>query len=729
MKKTLLLLNLFVFQLACAQKGGRTLCAALLDSSTRQPLQLATVALYRESDTSMVAFRLSDEAGRIKMPGVPNDQRLYLLVTHTGYKAYRTSIDMHTGDLDLGKVQLMPDTSQLDAAVVTAEIPPVTIRHDTIEFNVASFKTRPDALVKDLLKKLPGVDIDSKGRITVQGRIVNKIYVDGKDFFGSSPAVASSNLPANIVDKVQVMEDKEDSLMHPNAPTWAIGRIINLKLRKNVRNGAFGKLYAGGGTDDRYQAGLILNSFRDTLQASLIGYANNTNSSAGFSMSDLQQLGGFNRSGYSVQSSDESGVTNIDNVSLGGSSEGIQQSSGAGLNLNYQAGKKTTLNLIYFYTHTANDLRETTDTKQWLADSTLTSLSNITQTTTATAHLLSLGIREKFSPFSQLRFKPVISWSASNEDYHSISTSTSSNVPVLNSSDNQFSLASPLRKYSHVLSYTNTNVTKPGGSLTITNSLSIRNGGSNQYSRALSRYFNSASGMLDQLRQTSVPSLSTATDLVYTQPLGGGVRLDVTSNVRYSHNKQQVLTDGPDTTDAKYDALIDSLSSALIRCGLWTSTKAGIAFKPASSLSLSTGLQVQTIDIDNDQRPGHIEQHYLSPLPFVDVTWKDLVSLSYSTQFTETGIDQLIGVRNNTDPLNQTIGNPLLHPQLTHTLGLSVSHYDQQRLVQVYASLFANFYINSVVMARTVSANGVQVTQPYNSDPSNINMRADGSFP
>jgi hypothetical protein len=177
-----------------------------------------------------------------------------------------------------------------------------------------------------------------------------------------------------------------------------------------------------------------------------------------------------------------------------------------------------------------------------------------------------------------------------------------------------------------------------------------------------------------------------------------------------------VLTFGADSLNSRYTNFVDSLSSALIRSGLWTTTKAGVSLKPAKSLSLSTGMQFQTIDIDNDLRPGKIEQHYISPLPFVDLTWHDLVSLSYATQYTEPDINQLISVRNNTDPLNQTVGNPALNPELTHTLGLSINHYDQQHLIQVYAALYGNLYVKAIVMARTVSDSGVQVTRPFNSD-------------
>ncbi len=145
--------------------------------------------------------------------------------------------------------------------------------------------------------------------------------------------MATRNLPANIIDKVQVTNDEQELEQFPDKAKASIGQVVNLKLKKGIKKGWFGKAYAGGGTDDRYEAGTILNLFRDTLQVSILGFANNLNR-PGFGFSDVRKLGGFDRSGISAISTVNGGLT-INGISFGATGEGVQTSAGAGFNLNY----------------------------------------------------------------------------------------------------------------------------------------------------------------------------------------------------------------------------------------------------------------------------------------------------------------------------------------------------------------------------------------------------------
>ncbi|MCH5689908.1 hypothetical protein LWM68_40175 [Niabella sp. W65] len=199
-------------------------------------------------------------------------------------------------DIDLGVITLHPAATQLDEVLVIAERPPMVIRRDTVEFNANAFKTLPNAMVEDLLKKLPGVQVDKQGNIMVNGKRVNRILVDGKNFFGSDPKMASRNLPSNVIDKIQVTDDKDELLERGDDNLNNVGKVINLTFKKGVKKGLFGKAYGGGGSGingGRYEGGAIANMFRDTLQVSLLGYTNNLNR-PGFGWSDLMQTGGFN---------------------------------------------------------------------------------------------------------------------------------------------------------------------------------------------------------------------------------------------------------------------------------------------------------------------------------------------------------------------------------------------------------------------------------------------------
>jgi hypothetical protein len=329
----------------------------LTDSSGKQVLALATVTVFKAADTTIITYRLSNHDGEFKVPGLPLNVQCRFLVSYSGYKVHRQEFTLTSDkpEIDFGKILMATDAKNLDDVLVVAERPPVSFRQDTIEFNAAAFKTLPTALTEDLLKKLPGVQIDSDGNITVNGKKVNRILVDGKEFFGNDPKMATRNLPAQMIDKVQVSEDKDEAELNPDKAKGDIGQVINLKLKKGVKKGWFGKAYAGAGTDERYEAGSILNLFKDTMQVSLIGFSNNLNR-AGFGFNDIQSLGGFNRSGMNMMMMNGNGGINVNGISFGGMGEGINRSTGGGINMNHVLRNGLTLNSQYFYGRSRNDI-------------------------------------------------------------------------------------------------------------------------------------------------------------------------------------------------------------------------------------------------------------------------------------------------------------------------------------------------------------------------------------
>ena len=216
---SVLCMSIFFFS-STAQSNSGAIKGLLKDSSGKQVLSLATVTVFIAKDTSIVTYRLSDPTGNFKIPGIPLNVTCRVLVSFSGYRTFRKDflLSKENPQLDMGTIILKNETTNLEEVVVFAERPPVSVRKDTIEFNASAFKTLPSALLEDLLKKLPGMDIDADGNIIVKGKRVNKLLVEGKEFFGGDPQIATKNLPANIVDKVQVMNDKEEMERNPETP-------------------------------------------------------------------------------------------------------------------------------------------------------------------------------------------------------------------------------------------------------------------------------------------------------------------------------------------------------------------------------------------------------------------------------------------------------------------------------------------------------------------------------
>ncbi len=272
MRKVLLFLPITGF-LSLQTFSQGTIKGKLVDSVSKQPLGFATITVFKAADTVIISYRLSTPEGEFKVPGLPFDLNCRVVISFSGYGVYRkeftTSKDQPI--IDVGTLYLSTDTKSLDEVLVIAERPPVVFKRDTIEFNASAFKTLPNALVEDLLKKLPGVMVDRDGNITVNGKPVNRMLVDGKTFFGDDPRMATRNLPANIIDKVQVTDDKEEMMRNGDDNPNNVGKVVNITLKKGIKKGWFGKLYAGGGTDKLYETGGIANIYRDTLQVSVLG--------------------------------------------------------------------------------------------------------------------------------------------------------------------------------------------------------------------------------------------------------------------------------------------------------------------------------------------------------------------------------------------------------------------------------------------------------------------------
>src|SRR5688572_3599189 len=205
----------------------------IVDSATKNALALATVTIFKASDTALITYRLSNPDGAFRVPGIPLNLPCRVVISFSGYGVFRKEFVL-TDDapLDLGAVSLAPVSLSLEEVLVVAERPPVSVRRDTVEFNASSFKTLPTALVEDLLKKLPGIQVDREGNIMANGRRVNRIMVDGKAFFGDDPKMATRNLPANVIDKIQVTEDKDEAARNTDGDLTNIGQVINLTLKK-----------------------------------------------------------------------------------------------------------------------------------------------------------------------------------------------------------------------------------------------------------------------------------------------------------------------------------------------------------------------------------------------------------------------------------------------------------------------------------------------------------------
>jgi hypothetical protein len=344
MKKSLLLLSFFITSILFSQTKGFQITGAIKSAGKKEFLQSATVHVERLKDSSIVAYTITDEKGDFKITANTSDSKIKLIISFIGFQPYSKVIavkDQHVGSLYL------KTANTLDAIVIRSSAP-ITIKKDTVEFHVKSFKTKADANVEDLLKKLPGVEVDAEGKITVNGKEVNKILVNGKPFFGNDPTITTRNLTKDIIEKIQITDTKTNAQAFSGEDSDGENKTINLTIKKENNKGYFGKLATGAGSNDSYEYAGLATRFKENERIGLLAGGNNINS-PGFSFGNQRsQFGGNNRS-------------------FGGG-EGIVTSNNYGLNYINTFQEIVEVSLDYFYKNSESNNTSTSKRQTFLSN-------------------------------------------------------------------------------------------------------------------------------------------------------------------------------------------------------------------------------------------------------------------------------------------------------------------------------------------------------------------------
>ncbi len=658
------------------------------------------------------------------------DLPLRVIITFSGYQAFRKEFELNSANpsVNFNMVKLPTSSHILDEVVVIAERPPVVMKNDTIEFNASSFKTLPNALVEDLLKKLPGVQVDADGNITVNGKPVNRILVDGKTFFGDDPKMATRNLPANIIDKVQVVDDKDQLLRNGDDNINNVGKVVNITLKKGVKKGWFGKVYAGGGTDQRFEGGGIANIFRDTLQVSVLGYANNLNK-PGFGLTDLTQTGGLDRSNSnlnsrstSIWSSGAGSGISINGISFGGmqGNGGIATSKGIGFNLNHAPNAKQSLFAQYFYGNVLVDRRNENDTRQYNNDTIINNTSVVTGNVITNAH--NIGIGGKFKPDSVTTIQASANYiiGLQNEDrFSDINSSHNILGPLSYGNINQNNISNTYY-YRHAFTYTQLSRTKKGRRFTIFHTLDINNRFNYYTTNSTTNYLYPIAydSLLKQLRQEGVPRTDATAAFNYSEPFSKTLTLRVGGRYEYGKLNDAIATFNPNTTDKKYDVVNPSLSSIFNRESNRFYITTGLEFKVKGLVitpSARTLFQSVTNDLVSLGNP--IRQKTSDILPGLSVVYKQL-NINYSKDIVLPSYNYLIPVADNTNPYLISKGNANLLPSTRYNYSVSYYMNDPKRNLNINLNANGGYVENDVIQSITVDQTGVQTNMPVNANGS-----------
>ena len=722
------LLLLLIFPLTILAQKNTQIKGVVLDTASKKGLAFATVSLVNAKDSTLINFTRADSSGVFILKQV--SKGAYLLSTsYVGYISVWKNINVtNDGELNIGNVA-MTDISNLSDITVNAKRPPVVINGDTLEFNTENFKTQPNAVVEDLLKRLPGVTVDADGTIRVNGQQVNRVFVNGKDFFNGDPKMATKNLDADAIDKVQVFDKKSDRAEFTGVDDGNNSKAINLKLKKDRNNAVFGRVAAGAGNNERYDAQTNLNKFNGEKQMSLIGMGNNTNKQ-GFSMSDVLNFSGELRNGMRngggitirTQADDQGGL-GLPVTGLGQNQQGVATTFAGGINYNNNFNaKKTDVNASF--TASDVDLRTTraTERQYILPGNNFNYVAANESRRNLQQQRLNVSIDHKFDSATSVKINPSISIQQQRNSSYNSSNSETTTKQMLNDGFNKTTTVANGYAFSNDMLFRK-KFKKKGRTLSITGNMNLNNseqdGTLNTKNTFYTTGFPAKDSLLNQINNTNANTNSFGTSITYTEPIDKRSLIELSSFYNSTIGKSNRQTFDFNRSSGKYDAINNLLSNNFSS----NYTYSGGSFNYRTNrkkINFSTGasLQLAALTSTNLTNNNTIQQRFTDVLPNANIQYKfsnyKNLTLNYTTNTQQPTTSQLQPLQNIADPLNVVEGNPNLKRSYAHNINLNFFSADPLTRKNFFA--FAAFGItqNAIVYADEFTTSGVRTTKPIN---------------
>ena len=730
MKKIILIaFPIFFWTIVYSQKTG-SVKGIVFDTISKQPVVAATITVLQRSDSSLVTFTMTNSSGIFSLNNIGyGDYRL--LITHISYHNSNKYflINDKNKNVDLGNVIVYDKEKVLEEIVLLAEAPPVTLVGDTVQYNAGSFKTKPNAVVEDLLKKLPGVQVAKDGTVKAQGQEVKKILVDGKEFFGNDPKIATKNLPADAVDKVQVYDKPSDIAQLTGFDDGQSEKTINLKMKKDKKKGVFGKVNAGGGTDGRYQGRFNVNSFKGARQMSAIGMGNNTNAE-GFSFMDILSFtGALSQVGGGGGNININISSNDPNAALmgGGNNNAINTSWAGGLNYNNIIGKKMEMQGNYFYSRFNPVTNQQLSRQYILPDSTYFYNQNSRSNNLNISNRFNLTYDYIIDSMHSLKFTPSFSYQDSKNrslsDYETLSEQLlRSNRGV---SDN-FS-ASKGYNFNGTLLFRK-KFNRKGRTLSVSMGSTLNNSDGNGDLESVNQFYNKLGILVktDSINQRN----NFASDVqgynarvVYTEPVFKKSLLEFSVSNNKSNSQSDKVTFDYNKLNGKYDKQNPMLTNNYEN--IYETKTAGIRLRTQrKKYNYSMGLGWQNADLKGTIKSGIkdsvITKSFYNLLPNARIQYnftrfKNL-QVYYQASTTQPTVTQLQPVPDVSNPLNIKEGNPDLKQEYTHRITATYSGVNPFRGKSFFAFSNYSFTNNRIVNFDVVDSFGRKRTKPVNVD-------------
>ncbi|UBM60546.1 TonB-dependent receptor family protein [Marinilongibacter aquaticus] len=697
----------------------------IVKDTADSPLSYTSVLLLAPKDSALIAYTLSDDKGAYQFKNVAK-QPLLIKATFMGYLPYQQELVMPENDnLEVETMHLNPISQELYEVVVKTAKAPLSMRGDTIEYDASKFKVPPGATLEELLRKLPGVRVDKDGNVIAQGQQVQKVTVDGRRFFGGNTKMATQNLNAESVSKVQIFDDKSEQAKLTGVDDGVKEKTLNVELKEEAKKGAFGKITAASGTDNRWTASGSFNKFDKVNQFSLIGYGNNVNQS-GLSWDDREEFmgsnsfrwgdgGDFGFSGGGMVFVYFNGGDNEEsfNIPFNDLSSGYSNNQAAGINYNYLKGKKD-FSSSYFFSRSNQTLDNLNSRTNFLQDgSSFTSTDDNVQDNIAGHHRVNLRFQNELDSTNTITI-------TGKGRYSNLTTDLQSHQELIRSTMEQSSMdrQNGTDKWSVALQGTaiyRKKFKKSGRVFAASVSDTWSKADLEGTQKAVVDLLNSTDPNsyfrnLDQLNTSLNGSNLIKSSMMFVEPIKKMFFWE--SFYNFSQTKSEIDRQVYDRQGGEGDNLNENLSRFFDNTITYNRLGTSVRYANKGS-NLSLGVAAAQYNLKGQfsvQREssllGTVDKQYLNFTPNVSF-WKSMkgnkrVGANYGMGITPPSMTNLQPYKDISNPLYVREGNPDLQPEVTHTFSVNTGMYNPVTFVNFHVNLQMTYYESQIVQNQSI---------------------------
>jgi len=701
------------------------------DTSARSGVKNAVVAFLTPGDSVLIKFTRTNDKGEFKLRNIDTGKYI-VMVMHPLFADYVDDILLDKADVELKQIPVTPKSKLLEAVILKSGSP-IRIKGDTTIYTADSFNVSANANVEELLKKLPGIQVDKNGKITAMGQTVERVLVDGEEFFGDDPGMAVKNLRADAVNEVQVFDKKSDQAEFTGIDDGQSKKTINLKLKEDKKKGYFGKIGISGGLQDsidsRYNNNLMISSFKGKRKIAAFLLNGNTGQD-GLSWQDNEKFGG--ESDNFSMSMDDDGMTMYS--WRGGSSDdepyvdtenGFIKNINAGLQYSNKWNDKKTLSISpkynsQVYNNNKDNFTQSQVENAVLNERTFTnSFINRNNIKTSGVYDVKIDTNNTLKLTLRANFYHTESEESGNSSLtgrlDSLKNKTVSNIQLVS---DKYSLSSNII-FKHKFK-------KARRTLSLTADWNLLNSEGNNITNSINEFYQDGglTSIIEQhdQRDFARSTQKVTTRIVYTEPLSKKYSLEVGHELSYNTGKNNQVTYSYSPATGKYDDMVDSLTNDFDQIIVINKPTARINYSDKKlKANVGTAFGLTHFNLEDKTLQKNYIRNYTNffPSASINYTYKPSYNLrfNYSGNTTQPTVNQLQPLRNNSNFINQYIGNPDLKPSFTNSFNLSHNSYNFIKDKWTYQSLNVRLTSNSITNNRNIdTVLGKTVTQPINTD-------------